>query len=192
MKKILIGLLFTFFMVTNVNAAVEVKLKNDEFVPGKTIEVDIDTMKDMDSSIYNAWLEKDIEYKWYLDGTIIEGQTKNKLTIKEDYQGKEIHVKVLFFDEEVEGGPYKIEEPILDESVSNEEPPMIDETPVTDENQENIETTGTQTDDKGQDILPKEKNQNIVIYVISALLIIASFICGMMFGRKGKENDERE
>ena len=31
MKKILIGLLFTFFMITNVNAEVEVKLKNDEF-----------------------------------------------------------------------------------------------------------------------------------------------------------------
>ena len=81
MKKILIGLLFTFFMITNVNAEVEVKLKNDEFVPGKTIEVDIDQMKDMDSAIYNAWLEKDIEYKWYLDGTIISNQTSNKLTI---------------------------------------------------------------------------------------------------------------
>ena len=51
MKKILIGLLFTFFMITNVKAEVEVKLKNDEFVPGKTIEVDIDQMKDMDSAI---------------------------------------------------------------------------------------------------------------------------------------------
>ena len=72
-------------MITNINAEVEVKLKNDEFVPGKTIEVDIDQMKDMDSSIYNAWLEKDIEYKWYLDGMIISNQTSNKLTIKEEY-----------------------------------------------------------------------------------------------------------
>ena len=70
MKKILIGLIFTFFMITNINAEVEVKLKNDEFVPGKTIEVDIDQMKDMDSAIYNAWLENDIEYKWYLENKI--------------------------------------------------------------------------------------------------------------------------
>ena len=55
MKKILIGLLFTFFMITNVNAEVEVKLKNDEFGPGKPIEVDIEQMIDLDSAIYNAW-----------------------------------------------------------------------------------------------------------------------------------------
>lgn len=180
MKKILIGLLFTFFMVTNVNAEVEVKLKNDEFVPGKTIEVDIDQMKDMDSAIYNAWLEKDIEYKWYLDGTIINNQTSNKLTIKEEYQGKEIHVKVICLGEEYEGGPYKIEELVV-------ETPDLEEPPIVEEDQNNNVTT---TNDEYKDMSKKENKTRIINYVIISLLIVAAFILGYILGSSKNKKEE--
>ena len=180
MKKIIIVLLFTFFMVTNVNAAVEVKLKNDEFVPGKTIEVDIDQMKDMDSAIYNAWLEKDIEYKWYLDGTIINNQTSNKLTIKEEYQGKEIHVKVICLGEEYEGGPYKIEELVV-------ETPDLEEPPIVEEDQNNNVTTNN---DEYKDMSKKENKTRIINYVIISSLIVAAFILGYIFGSSKNKKEE--
>ena len=180
MKKILIGLLFTFFTITNVNAEVEVKLKNDEFMPGKTIEVDIDQMKDMDSAIYNAWLEKDIEYKWYLDGTIINNQTSNKLTIKEEYQGKEIHVKVICLGEEYEGGPYKIEELVV-------ETPDLEEPPIVEEDQNNNVTTNN---DEYKDMSKKENKTRIINYVIISSLIVAAFILGYIFGSSKNKKEE--
>ena len=183
MKKILIGLLFTFFMITNVNAEVEVKLKNDEFVPGKTIEVDIDQMKDMDSAIYNAWLEKNIEYKWYLDGTIIINQTSNKLTIKEEYQGKEIHVKVICLGEEFEGGPYKIEK-IINET------PDVENVPILEEDTNSEENIATKSEEVNEDKLPPERDTNIIIYIIGGLLVVVAFILGFVIGNSKNKKEE--
>lgn len=183
MKKILIGLLFTFFIITNVNAEVEVKLKNDEFIPGKTIEVDIDQMKDMDSAIYNAWLEKDIEYKWYLDGTIINNQTSNKLTIKEEYLGKEIHVKVICLGEEFEGGPYKIEELVV-------ETPDEENVPIVEEDTNSEENIATKSEEVNEDKLPPERDTNIIVYIIGGLLVVVAFILGFVIGNSKNKKEE--
>lgn len=186
-RNVLIGIILLFIMSTNVMANVSIEFTSDsKFEVGKTVTVDIDNMKDMDSTIYNAWLEGKIEYKWYLNGSVIGNQNKKSLNIIEDYLGKEIHVKVICTDTEYEGGPYEVTGEMLNPPVGTEE--LEEDIQENQQEIENNQIIGTQTDD-----INIEKNEsNILIYVGIIIAVLLAFVAGFLVARKGKITKNEE
>ena len=186
-KLLLTGIAVSFIMTMNVMADVEFKFtSNSKFEIGESVTVDIDQMKDMDSAIYNAWLEKDVEYKWYLNGTIINGANEKTLKITEDYLGKEIHVKIVCLDYEFEGGPYEVTGEMKNPPIGVETPDIESSSPQ-DDIIDNV--ISTQTEEKN------ENNKNmwearVIEYVIIALLIVAAFIIGFLIGKTKNKKEE--
>ena len=187
MKKILVGLICSIFMCINVNAEVVVKFtENSKFETGNSVTIDIEQMKDMDSAVYNAWLEGTVEYSWYLNGTIIKGQNKKSLKISEEYLGKEIHVKVKCLDYEYEAGPFEVTGEMTNPPIGVETPDVESSSPQ-DDIIDNV--ISTQTEDKN------ENNKNmwkarVIEYVIIALLIVAAFITGYLIGKTKNKKEE--
>lgn len=179
-KLLLTGIAVSFIMTMNIMADVEFKFtSNSKFEIGESVTVDIDKMKDMDSAIYNAWLENDVEYKWYLNGTIINGANEKTLKITEDYLGKEIHVKIVCLDYEFEGGPYEV-------TGEMKNPPVGVETPDEVQDDEIIEPETSITTPSDEEFEKTDDNKckiRTVEYIIFALVIVIAFIAGYFIGK---------
>ena len=86
-------------LISTAEAAAHVVFTDDsKFISGGKVTVDIMAMTDLDSAIYNAWLEHEVAYQWYLDGAKIPGATAQSYTVKEGDGGKALHVVVTCFD----------------------------------------------------------------------------------------------
>lgn len=91
-------------------AAPQVVFTSDsEFAVGGKVTVDIMAMTDMDSAIYNAWLENDVQYQWYSNSSQISGATGKSLTIKESDRGTKLFVEVICWDMELVSTTYLID-----------------------------------------------------------------------------------
>lgn len=183
-KLLLTGIALSFIMTMNVMAEVEFKFTNNsKFEVGESVTIDIDQMKDMDSAVYNAWLEKNIEYKWYLNGTIIKGENNKTLKIKEEYLGKEIHVKIVCLDYEFEGGPYEVTGEMANPPVGVETPDEV--------NDDEVSVPETSITTPAEEEIDKTDNNEWKIrtieYVIVALMVIVSFVAGFLIGKKNKK-----
>ena len=78
---------------------IAVKFTNDSVSHvGYTMTVDIEAMRDEDARIWNAFLERDVQYQWYKDGMPIAGANTKSLKMLEEYEGCYIHVAVTCYD----------------------------------------------------------------------------------------------
>lgn len=95
---------------------IQVQYTQDSFsVVGHAMTVDIETMRDEDARIWNAFLEKDVQYQWYRDGQAISGANSQSLEMKDEYEGSVIHVVVTCYDLVIRGVGFQ---------VTSEEPPF--------------------------------------------------------------------
>jgi len=98
----LVAVLLALSVAAVAYAEPEVIFTSDSaFIPGGTVTVDIEKMTDLDSAIYNAWLEGEVEYLWCLDGVEASEYNGKSIILPEDSQGVRLSVTVKCFDLEI-------------------------------------------------------------------------------------------
>lgn len=88
---------------------IQVKYTQDSLsIVGHTMTVDIEAMRDEDARIWNAFLERDVQYQWYRDGQAISGANSQSLEMKDEYEGSVIHVVVTCYDLVIRGTGFQV------------------------------------------------------------------------------------
>lgn len=60
------------------------------------LTVDIEAMAELDDELMEAYLNDDVAFCWYLDGTVIDGYTDYSIDLTEAYCGHTIYVQVIY------------------------------------------------------------------------------------------------
>lgn len=60
------------------------------------LTVDIEAMAELDDELMEAYLNDDVTFCWYLDGTVIEGYTDYSIDLTEAYCGHTVYVQVIY------------------------------------------------------------------------------------------------
>lgn len=137
---------------------------SSDFRVGGYAKVDIEAMTDYDARIWNAFLEKDVSYVWYDNGTCIaELINKDTMNFYDGMDGKEIQVMVKCDDLELYSEKYIIaakEKPDPTKPISTEpNPTEADSTEPTGTVTEPTEAPETEKGDKpNKDELPLDKD----------------------------------
>lgn len=99
-KKILFLLLLLCLTIMPINAQ-NLKVyftSNSEKIVGKKMTVDIEKMSNQDAGIWEAFLEKDVVYKWYKNKQLIKNSNSASLSFKENDANSEFYVEVICYD----------------------------------------------------------------------------------------------
>lgn len=99
-KKILFLLLLLCLTIMPINAQnLKVYFTSDsEKIVGKKMTVDIEKMSNQDAGIWEAFLEKDVVYKWYKNKQLIKNSNSASLSFKENDANSEFYVEVICYD----------------------------------------------------------------------------------------------
>ncbi len=99
-KKILFLLLLLCLTIMPINAQnLKVYFTSDsEKIVGKKMTVDIEKMSNQDAGIWEAFLEKDVVYKWYKNKQLIKNFNSASLSFKESDANSEFYVEVICYD----------------------------------------------------------------------------------------------
>jgi len=106
MKKIIFALISVVSIIIatlSVNAYTQEEIpviftSDSKAVEGGKLTVDIRAMTDYDATIYNAWLEGDVNYEWHKDDIIVLENTTNTYEFTSEDVGHEFYVLVNCWD----------------------------------------------------------------------------------------------